>query len=101
MNSPETNRQCTTTGEIRSPQNEDVSALQEMSPGAKLLCIDDSNLHRTYYPGPPIKGQVYCVREIFDEYPDQGVLLVGITGPMFSDGLECGFYLSRFRWVHD
>lgn len=68
--------------------------------GAKLLCIDDSNLRRHYSPGAVVRGQVYCVREVYTDGGRPGVLLVGIEGPIAPGGLEQGFYLSRFRWVH-
>lgn len=71
-----------------------------LTAGAKLLCIDDSNLRRQYTPGPVVLGHIYCVRELYEENGIPGVLLIGITGP-FRGGLECGFLLSRFRWVHD
>lgn len=78
----------------------EVQATPTVAPGAKLLCINDSNIHRSYTPGPPVRGHIYCVREVYDENSQPGVLLVGITGPIHN-GLECGFFLSRFRWVHD
>jgi hypothetical protein len=64
------------------------------------LCIDASNLRRHYRPGPVVRGHVYCVREMYTDGGRPGVLLVGIKGPIGPDGLEQGFYLSRFRWVH-
>ncbi len=74
---------------------------QEVTHGAKLLCIDDRNIRRHYSPGPPVRGRIYCVRELYEEDGVSGVLLVGIMGPKNPAGLECGFLLSRFRWVHD
>jgi hypothetical protein len=74
---------------------------QEVTHGAKLICINDKNLHRNYHPGPVVEGQVYCVRELYTQGGVPGVLLVGIVGPFDFGGLECGFLLSRFRWVHD
>jgi len=74
---------------------------QEVTHGAKLLCIDDRKIRRHYTPGPPVRGRVYCVRELYEENGVSGVLLVGIMGPKNATGLECGFLLSRFRWVHD
>ncbi len=68
-----------------------------LAPGARLLCIDDSRLHRRYRPGPPARGKVYCLREAYSDHGRTGVLLVGIAGPRGSNGLEQGFYLSRFR----
>jgi hypothetical protein len=73
---------------------------QQVSPGAKLLCVEDANLNRDYVPRPVVRGRIYCVRELYEEGGIPGVLVVGITGP-FRGGLECGFLLSRFRWVHD
>ncbi len=72
----------------------------QFSPGAKLLCINDSGIRRKYTPGPPVNGQIYCVRELYEAGGIPGVLLVGIVGPDEYHGLECGFLLSRFRWVH-
>lgn len=74
---------------------------QEVTHGAKLLCEDDRNIKRHYTPGPPVRGRIYCVRELYSEDGVPGVLLVGIVGPTNAAGLECGFVLSRFRWVHD
>lgn len=68
-----------------------------LAPGARLLCIDDSRLRRRYRPGPPARGKVYCVRKTYSDGGRTGVLLVGISGPRGNDGLEQGFYLSRFR----
>ena len=68
-----------------------------LAPGARLLCIDDSNLHRRYRPGPPVRGNVYCLRQAYSDGGRTGVLLVGISGPRGSNGLEQGFYLSRFH----
>lgn len=73
----------------------------DLGPGAKLLCIDDANLRRRYVPGPPVKGRIYCAREFYLDHGVQGVLLVGIRGPLDANGLECGFLLTRFRWVHE
>lgn len=75
--------------------------IQVVQEGAKLLCVDDRNLRRPYTPGPPVRGRIYCVRELYEEDGIQGVLLVGIAGPRNNAGLECGFLLARFRWVHD
>ena len=77
-----------------------IRTQKQITPGAKLLCVDDANLVRQYTPGPVVRGQIYCVRELFEEDGIRGVLLWGIVGP-FRGGLECGFLLSRFRWVHD
>lgn len=74
---------------------------QKIEAGARLLCIDDAGLRRTYWPGPPVRGKIYCVREIYNEDSAPGVLLVGIRGPTNHAGLECGFLLSRFKWVHE
>ena len=74
---------------------------QVVAPGAKLLCINASGLRRTYTPGSPVEGRIYCVRELYEEDGVQGVLLVGIVGPRNHAGLECGFLLARFRWVHE
>lgn len=74
---------------------------QEVAHGAKLICINDKNLRRNYQPGPVVEGQTYCVRELYTQGDVPGVLLVGIVGPFDFGGLECGFLLSRFRWVHD
>lgn len=72
-----------------------------LGPGAKLLCIDDRNLRRRYRPGPPVCGRIYCLRELYVNDGVPGVLLCGIRGPNDYDGLECGFRLTRFKWVHD
>ncbi|HRK16581.1 MAG TPA: hypothetical protein PK490_20040 [Prosthecobacter sp.] len=86
---------------LESPSAKEVPRQQKpLTAGAKLLCIDDTNLHRQYIPGPVVAGRIYCVRELYEEHGIPGVLLIGITGP-FRAGLECGFLLSRFRWVHD
>jgi hypothetical protein len=77
-----------------------IRTKQLVTPGAKLLCVDDSGLQRHYDPGPVVRGKLYCMRELYEEAGTPGVLLVGIVGP-FRNGLECGFLLSRFRWVHD
>jgi hypothetical protein len=69
--------------------------------GAKLVCIDDQNIHRHYIPGPPAKGRIYSVREHYQEAGIHGVLLFGIQGPKNECGLECGFLLSQFKWIHD
>ncbi len=74
---------------------------QMVAPGAKLLCVDDANLHRPYSPGPVIRGRIYCVREHYEEGGIPGVLLVGIHGPFIRGGLECGFRLMRFVFLHD
>lgn len=74
---------------------------QEVTHGSKLLCVNDRNIQRHYTPEPPIRGHVYCARELYSENGVPGVLLVGIVGPTNAAGLECGFLLSRFRWVHD
>lgn len=76
-------------------------AAPKCASSAKLLCVDDSRIRRRYWPGPPVQGRIYCVREIYDEDTAPGVLLVGIRGPLNHAGLECGFLLSRFKWVHD
>jgi len=70
-------------------------------PGAKLLCVDDRGLKRTYCPGPPVRGHIYCLRELYTDHGEPGVLLAGIVGPRNGQGLECGFFLRRFRWVHE
>ena len=86
---------------FESPTTEPrVRTQRHGAPGAKLLCVDDTHLTRKYTPWPVVRGQIYCVREHYTEGGEQGVLVVGITGP-FRNGLECGFLLSRFRWVHD
>ena len=86
---------------FESPTTEPrVRTKQEVTHGAKLLCVDDNNLKRDYTPGPVVRGHTYCVRELYTEAGIQGVLIVGIVGPS-RNGLECGFLLSRFRWVHD
>ena len=87
------------TFEAPAPETR-IRTKQQVTPGAKLLCVDDSNLKRHYIPGPVVRGQIYCVRELYEESGIPGVLIVGIAGPI-RGGLECGFLLSRFRWVHD
>ena len=77
-----------------------IRTRQQVTPGSKLLCVNDANLKRSYTPGPVVQGQIYCVRERYEDDGVPGVLLVGIQGP-FLAGLELGFLLSRFRWVHD
>ena len=67
----------------------------------KVLCIDAKGLRRTYVPGPPVEGHLYCVREVYADSGHTGILLVGIRGPALASNLECGFLASRFRWVHD
>ena len=69
--------------------------------GDKVLCIDAKGLHRIYVPGPPVEGHLYCVREVYVDNGQMGILLVGIRGPTMSSKLECGFLARRFRWVHD
>jgi hypothetical protein len=75
-------------------------AKPKVTRGAKLLCINDRDLRRPYRPRPPVRGHVYCVREVYTDGGRPGVLLLGIVGPIGPDGLEQGFYLSRFRWLH-
>ena len=72
-----------------------------VSPGDKVLCMDAKWLRRTYVPGPPVEGHLYCVREVYVDNGQPGLLLVGIHGPAMSSKLECGFLARRFRWVHD
>lgn len=69
--------------------------------GDKVLCIDARGLRRTYVPGPPVEGHLYCVREVYVDNGQTGILLVGIRGPAFGPGLECGFLACRFRWIRD
>ena len=69
--------------------------------GDKVLCIDAKELRRTYVPGPPVEGHLYCVREVYADGGQTGILLVGIRGPALASNLECGFLASRFRWIHD
>lgn len=89
------------TAATATPRPHNRSATRpRIGPGDKLLCVDDTNLRRTYHPGPPVKGRIYCLRELYTENGVAGVLLAGIQGPIRDDGLECGFLLSRFRWVH-
>ena len=88
--------------EVEPPRIEPNERIQrELIHGAKLLCIDDKNLHRNYHPGPVVEGQIYCVREHYTQGGVTGVLLFGIVGPFDFGGLECDFLLSRFRWIHD
>ncbi len=88
--------------EIEFPKPESRERTRhEVTHGAKLICINDKNLHRNYSPGPVVEGQIYCVRELYTQGGVPGVLLVGIVGPFDFGGLECGFLLSRFRWIHD
>lgn len=92
----------TTTKPIATPSRRQApKPEQEFGRGAKLLCIDDHNIHRCYIPGPPVQGHIYTVREVYTDQGRMGVLLMGIKGPIQADGLEQGFYLSRFRWVQD
>ena len=76
-------------------------ALREFSPGDKVVCIDAKGLRRIYVPGPPVEGHLYCVREVYVDNGQMGILLVGIRGPTMSSKLECGFLARRFRRVHD
>ena len=69
--------------------------------GDKVICIDAKGLRRTYVPGPPMEGHLYCVREVYADSGQAGILLVGIRGPALVSNLECGFLASRFRWIHD
>ena len=69
--------------------------------GDKVLCIDAKGLRRTYVPGPTVEGHLYCVREVYADSGQTGILLVGIRGPALPSNLECGFLARRFRWVHD
>ena len=78
-----------------------VTVPRGISPGDKVLCIDAKGLHRIYVPGPPVEGHLYCVREVYVDNGQVGILLVGIRGPTMSSKLECGFLARRFRWVHD
>ena len=77
------------------------AAPRGLSPGDKVICIDAAGLRRIYVPGPPVEGHLYCVREVYVDNGQVGILLVGIYGPAMSSKLECGFLASRFRWVHD
>ena len=72
-----------------------------LSPGDKVICIDAKGLRRIYVPGPPKEGHLYCVREVYVDNGQMGILLVGIHGPATSSNLECGFLACRFRWIHD
>ena len=72
-----------------------------LAPGDKVVCIDANGLRRTYVPGPPVEGHLYCVREVYFDSGQTGILLVGIRGPALSSNLECGFLARRFRWIHD
>lgn len=83
----------------RKRRRDSASAKESPTHGAKLLCIDDSNIRRNYSPGPPVRGRLYCAREIYTDGGRPGVLLVGIHGPLGHDGLEQGFFLSRFHVV--
>ena len=74
---------------------------RELSPGDKVVCIDAKGLQRNYVPGPPVEGHLYCVREVYVDNGQVGILLVGIRGPTMVSSLECGFWASRFRWVHN
>ena len=69
--------------------------------GDKVICIVAKGLRRTYVPGPPVEGHLYCVREVYADSGQTGILLVGIRGPALASNLECGFLASRFRWIHD
>ena len=69
--------------------------------GDKVLCIDAKGLRRTYVSGPPVEGHLYCVREVYADGGQTGILLEGIHGPALASNLECGFLASRFRWIHD
>ena len=69
--------------------------------GDKVICIDAKGLRRTYVPGPPVEGHLYCVREVYADGGQPGILLVGIRGPALASNLECGFLARRFRWVHE
>ena len=78
-----------------------TEAPKGISPGDKVICIDAKGLRRVYDPGPPVEGHLYCVREVYIDQDQVGLLLIGIRGPAFGDNLECGFLARRFRWVHD
>ena len=77
------------------------TAPRGLSPGDKVICIDAKGLRRIYVPGLPVEGHLYCVREVYADSGQTGILLVGIRGPAFGTSLECGFLASWFRWVHD
>ena len=77
------------------------TAPRGLSPGDKVICIDAEGLRRTYVPGPLVEGHLYCVREVYADGGQTGILLVGFRCPALALNLECGFLASRFRWVHD
>lgn len=89
------------TPQIRTPHKDRAKPVQSWGPGDKVICIDAKGLRRTYVPGPPVEGHLYCVREVYADGGQTGILLVGIRGPAFASNLECGFLARRFRWVHD
>lgn len=69
--------------------------------GDLLLCINHRNLRRPYIPQPPVEGRVYLVRETYCDDGVPGVLLEGIFCPVTtSNGLECGFRMTRFRLLN-
>ena len=47
-----------------------------------------------------MRGRIYRVREVFYDDGLPGALLVGIRGPLNAAGPECGFKLTRSRWLH-
>lgn len=86
----------------------DKKADTTIQTGAKVICVNARGLRRRYRPGPPEEGQIYCVREVYQDNAcscfhcrGQGILLVGVQGPAWHNGLEAGFLVHRFRWVHE
>ena len=69
--------------------------------GDKVICIDAKGLWRVYVPGPLVEGHLYCVREVYADGGQPGILLVGIRGQVLASNLECGYLANRFRWVYD
>ena len=96
--------ECLLTRTMPSPRvsrNHREKPASAWGAGDKVLCIDAKGLRRTYVPGPPVEGHLYCPLEVYADGGQTGILLVGIRGPALASNLECGFLASRFRWIHD
>lgn len=68
--------------------------------GQKVVCVDDRERHPADRGLMPAirRGQIYVVRgHTTDSINDTGVLLEGVCGGFWSNGIERSFYPDRFR----
>jgi hypothetical protein len=75
----------------------------DLAPGDLVVCVDASVHGKTRHPGKGLLkvGAIYTVRGLTysDRQKEQGVYLQEIHLPLYRDGSEYGFKLSRFRPV--